>query len=239
MIDWNDPQVKLAVYLIYGTSFILMFLALTIWKKRVSHIELMNDFKYLAAFGLLHGLTEYSDIPRFLQWQPAWAFDLVKLVLVTSSFAALLAFGLSVISSSLEERRWVRGIPFGALLMFFWLLVFAGLDLTNNDIGINYRTADLAERYSFGFLGAVMTSYAFIELSGKMNKIVGARAGMRFMYAGISFGLYALYGGLIINPVFGVPAVVYRSIIAVLITISVIRILQLFKVNPDKQPPLN
>ncbi len=233
MVDWNDPQVKLAVYLIYGTSFILMFLALTIWKKRVSHIELMNDFKYLAAFGLLHGFTEYSDIPRFLQWQPAWVFDLIKLILVTGSFAALLAFGLSVISAGIEERRWLRGIPFGALVMFFWLLVFAGLDLTNSDIGINYKAADLAERYSLGFLGALVTSYAFFELSRKMNTIVGAKAGIRFMYAGISFALYALYGGLVINPIFGVPAVVYRSVIAVLITISVVRILQLFKVNPD------
>ncbi len=39
MVGWNDPQVKLAVYLIYGTSFILMFLVLTIWRNRVSHIE--------------------------------------------------------------------------------------------------------------------------------------------------------------------------------------------------------
>ena len=73
MVDWNDNTVKLAVYLIYGTSFLVMFAVLTLWKKRVSHIEIMNDFKYLAVFGLLHGLAEYSDIPRFLAWQPCTA----------------------------------------------------------------------------------------------------------------------------------------------------------------------
>jgi hypothetical protein len=231
MVDWNNEQVKLAVYLIYGTSFIVMFLALTLWKKRVSHIELMNGFKYLAAFGLLHGLTEYSDIPRFLAWQPAWAFDIIKLFLVSSSFAALLAFGLNIITVGMEEKRWLRGLPYGALLMYFWLMIFVGLDLTNNDIGINYKAADLAERYSLGFLGAVISSYAFLDLSGKMNAIVGERAGRRFVYAGIGFALYAIYGGLIVNPVFGIPAVVYRSAIAVIITVSVLGIFQLFKVK--------
>ena len=232
MIDWNDPRVKMAVYLIYGTSFIVMFLVIIIWKKRVSHIELMNDFKYLAAFGLFHGLAEYSDIPRFLAWQPAWVYDLTKLILVTTSFAALLAFGLSVISAGIEERRWVRGIPLGALLMYFWLLAFAGLDTIKGEgAGISYNLAELAQRHSLGFLGAFITSYAFIELSGKMNTIVGAKAGRRFMYAGICFALYAVFGGVIVTSVLEVPVVVYRSAIALLITVAVIGMLQLFKVR--------
>lgn len=231
MVDWNDNTVKSAVYLIYGTSFILMFAALTLWKKRVSHIEIMDDFKYLAAFGLLHGLAEYSDIPRFLAWQPVWAFDLVKLLLVSGSFAALLAFGLNVISAGIEERRWFRGIPYGAFLMYIWFLVFAGLDFSNLDTGINYKVADLAQRYSMGFLGAAVASYAFIELSRKMNVIVGEKAGKKFMFAGIGFALYAIFGGINVNPVFGVPAVVYRSVIAVVITIAVFGIFRLFEVK--------
>ena len=234
MVDWNDNNVKIVVYLIYGTSFLVMFAALTLWKKRVSHIEIMEDFKYLAAFGLLHGLAEYSDIPRFLAWQPSWIFDLVKLALVSSSFAALLAFGLNVISAGLEERRWFRGIPFGAFLMYAWLLVFAGLDFSNLDAGINYKVADLAQRYSMGLLGAAFTSYAFFELSGKMNDIAGKSAGKRFMYAGLGFALYAIFGGMIVTPVYGTPVVVYRSVIAVLITIAVIGIFRLFDVKGSK-----
>lgn len=234
MVDWNDNNVKIVVYLIYGTSFLIMFLALTLWKKRVSHIEIMDDFKYLAAFGLLHGLAEYSDIPRFLAWQPSWIFDLVKLLLVSSSFAALLAFGLNVISAGLEKRRWLRGIPFGAFFMYAWLLVFAGLDFANLDAGINYKVADLAQRYSMGLLGAVITTYAFFELSGKMNDIAGKSAGKKFMYAGLGFALYAIFGGMIVTPVLGIPVVVYRSAIAVVITIAVIGIFRLFDVKREK-----
>jgi hypothetical protein len=234
MVDWNDNTVKLTVYLIYGTSFLVMFAALTLWKKRVSHIEIMNDFKYLAAFGLLHGLAEYSDIPRFMAWQPSWIFDLVKLLLVSSSFAALLAFGLNIISAGIEQRRWVRGIPYGTFLMYIWLLVFAGLDFTNLDTGINYKVADLAQRYSLGFVGAAVTSYAFFDLSGKMKAIAGEITGKKFMFAGIGFALYAIFGGINVNPVFGVPAVVYRSGIAVIITIAVIGIFRLFEVKGSK-----
>jgi len=234
MVDWNDNTVKLAVYLIYGTSFLVMFAALTFWKKNVSHIEIMDDFKYLAAFGLLHGLAEYSDIPRFLAWEPSWIFDLVKLLLVSGSFAALLAFGLNIISAGIEERRWLRGIPYGAFLMYIWLLVFVGLDFTNLDAGINYKTADMAQRYSLGLIGAAVTSYAFFDLSGKMNAIVSKMAGNKFKFAGIGFALYAIFGGINVNPLFGIPAVVYRSVTAVIITIAVIRIFRLFEVKKSK-----
>jgi len=231
MVDWNDTTVKLLVYLVYGTSFIIMFLALTLWKDRVSQIEVMNNFKYLAAFGLIHGLTEYSDIPRMLAWQPVWAFDLIKLILVSCSFAALLVFGLSVATAGNEERRWLRGIPYGGLLMYFWLLIFVGLDYTNGGIGINYKIADLAERYSLGFFGATVSSFALLNLSKKMSALAGEKAGKRFIYAGIGFALYALFGGLITTSVLDVPVVVYRAATAILITISVIGIFKLFEIK--------
>lgn len=230
-MDWNDTTIKLMVYLVYGTSFIIMFLALTLWRGRVSQIEVMNNFKYLAAFGLIHGLTEYSDIPRMLAWQPVWAFDLIKLILVSCSFAALLVFGLSVVTAGNEERRWLRGIPYGGLLMYFWLLIFVGLDYTNGGMGINYKIADLAERYSLGFFGAAISSFALLYLSKKMYALVGDKAGRRFIYAALGFALYAIFGGLITTSVFEVPVVVYRAATAILITITVIGIFQLFEVK--------
>lgn len=232
MVDWDDNTVKLIVYLVYGTSFVAMFLALTFWRKRVGHIELMNDFRYLAIFGLLHGLAEYSDIPRFFAWQPSWIYDIIKLFLVSSSYAALLAFGLNVVLAGIEERRWLRGIPHGALLMYFWLILFMGLDIfSGKGTGIKYSSAELAMNYSLGFLGAVVTSYAFFDLSAKINAIAGEKAGKRFIYAGIGFALFAIFGGINVNPLLGVPAVVYRSAIAVLITISVLRIFRLFEIK--------
>ncbi len=233
-MDLNDPQFRLAVYIIYGTSFIVMFLAILMWREKVRHIEFMKDFLYLGIFGLLHGLAEYSDIPRFLEWQPAWAFDFIKLILVSSSFAALLAFGLSIVSAGIEERRWLHGIALGALFMFFWMLIFLGF--INRDIQIYYKDAynaiDLAQRYSLGFIGALVSSYAFFDLSKKMEAIVGGRAGLRFGIAGIGFALYAIFGGLIVTSVFGVPVVIIRSATALLITIAVIGIFRLFELKP-------
>ncbi len=231
MVDWNDTTVRLLVYLVYGTSFIVMFLALTLWKERVSKIDVMNNFKYLAAFGLIHGLTEYSDIPRLLTWQPAWLFDDVKLILMSSSFAVLFVFGLNVATSGKEEKRWLCGIPYGGLVMYYWGLIFIGINYANGGIGINYTVAELTARYSLGFLGAAVTAFALLSLSNKMYSIIGEKAGQRFTYAGIGFALYAIFGGLITTSVLGVPVVVYRAVVAVLITICVIGIFQLFEVK--------
>jgi hypothetical protein len=232
MIDWNDNMVKLIIYLIYGTIFIAMFLFLTLWRKKVTHIEFMNDFGSLAIFALLHGIGEYFEIARFLNWQPVWLFDILKLIFLSSSFAALLSFGLNVASAGIEDNRWLRGIPHGALLMYFWFLTFIGVDIASGGgTGINYNIAELAQRHSLGLLGSIVTSYAFFELSGKINAIAGETVGIKFKYTGIWFALYAIFEGLGINPIPGFPEVIYSCFIAIFITISIINIFQLFEVK--------
>ncbi|MDO8727543.1 MAG: hypothetical protein Q7J35_15860 [Candidatus Methanoperedens sp.] len=233
LFDWNNTSVKLAVYLLYGTSFIIMFLVMALWKHRMSHIELLSDFKYLAIFALLHGLTEYVEIFRILGLEPSWILDLIKLLLATSSFTALLAFGVNVVSAGVEEYRWLRGMPFGALWMYVWMLIFIGIDFTNNNSGINYTVADTAQRYTLGFLGALITTYSFFEISTKIKIIVGEKEQKRFIYVALCFALYTVFGGLLDSDVriLGIPVVVYRTLTAILITLSIIGVFQLFKLK--------
>lgn len=222
MINWNDPQIELVVYLIYGTSFMLMFSIMTIWRKRVAHIEFMKGFSHLAAFGLLQGLGEYSEIARFLAIQPIWLFDYIKIILVSSSFAALLSFGLTMVTIEKEEYRWIRVVPYVGLVI--WLLIYIRSD-----------SADLT-MYGLGFVGAVVSSYSFLHISGKMKDVIGENAEEILFATGVCFGLYAIFGGLIADNVIGIPIIVYRTVIAVLITISVIEIFQMFRLNmvPNK-----
>jgi hypothetical protein len=232
MIDWDDNMVKLLIYLVYGTIFIAMFCVLTLWRKKITIIEFMNDFGSLAIFALLQGLSGYCEIPRILDLHPAWVYDILKLILASCSFAALLSFGLNVASAGIEENRWVRGIPHGALMMYFWFLAFMGTDIASGgSISFNYNVADLAQRQSLGFLGAIVTSYAFFELSGKINTIVGANEGKKFIYAGAGFALYAIFVGLIVNPVFGIPAAFFTCVIAIFLTIVINNIFELFEVK--------
>lgn len=229
MVDWNDNLVKLIIYMVYGTIFIAMFLILTMRKKKITQIEFMNDFRYLAIFSLLHGLSEYSEIPRFLNWQPLGLFDFMELILVSSSFAALLSFGLNVVTTGIEEKRWLRGIPHGALLMYFWFLTFLEVDIASGGVtGTNYNIAEVVQRQSLGFLGAIVTSYAFLQLSGKLNIIAGENAGKKFKYTSVCFALYAIFEGLEINPFPVFPGIIYSCVIAILITISIINIFRLF-----------
>lgn len=232
MIDWNNESIKLIISLIYGTIFIAMFLILTLWRKKISHIEFMTDFGSLAIFALLQGLSGYFEIPRILNWQPMWIFDLLELTMVSSSFAALLSFGLNVATAGVEENRWLRGIPHGALLMYFWFLTFLGVDISSGGgTGINYHVAELAQRHSLGFLGAIVTSYAFFELSRKINTIVGEKAGKKFILTGIGFVLFAVFEGLKLDPIPGLPGIVYSCIIAIFLTISIINIFRLFEIK--------
>jgi hypothetical protein len=218
--------------MVYGTIFIAMATVLTLWRKRITHIEFMNDFGSLAIFAVLHGFAEYAEIPRFLNWQPLWVFDIFELILVSSSFAALLSFGLNVATAGIEENRWLRGIPHGALLMYFWFITFLGVDIASGGgTGINYNIVELAQRHSLGFLGAIVTSYAFFELSRKINIIAGEKAGKKFISTGVLFVFFAIFDGLQFNPIPSFPGIIYSCVIAILLTISIINILELFEIK--------
>ncbi len=116
------------VFFIYGLAFFAMGLAIALESRRPSELLLSRPLRYLAAFGLLHGLVEWIDMWLILPGAPhaaAFAFRILRLVLFALSTMALAQFGADVIASIQPRISVIRWLP--VLLIVFWTLNWAVL----------------------------------------------------------------------------------------------------------------
>jgi hypothetical protein len=87
----------------------------------------------------------------------------------------------------------------------------------------------LLGRYSFGFTGSVLSAVSLL-VAGNTMKLLGNQKlvkGLNIAAAG--FACYAVFGGLIIKPIAGVPIQLFRAACAVTIAFSAFAVLDVYK----------
>jgi nitrate/nitrite-specific signal transduction histidine kinase len=116
------------VFFIYGLAFFAMGLAIALESRRPTTLLLGRSLRYLATFGLLHGMVEWIDmwfvLPGFSQGA-APALRILRLVLFAASTLALAQFGADVIASVRPRLALIRWVPLA--LLIFWTLNWAVL----------------------------------------------------------------------------------------------------------------
>lgn len=116
------------VFFVYGLAFFAMGLAIALESRRPSALLLSRPLRYLAAFGLLHGLVEWIDMWLILPGTPhaaAPSLRILRLTLFGASTVALAQFGTDVIASIRPRLSLIRWIPLA--LVVFWAINWAVL----------------------------------------------------------------------------------------------------------------
>ncbi len=108
----------------YGLVFFTLGLTILIRIRQSSRLELARSLKWMAAFGILHGLNEWGDL--FIPLQAAYLSPLVmrglyigQLIILTLSFAALFEFGVTVLNS-IGQAKYLKG--FAGMLTAGWAI---------------------------------------------------------------------------------------------------------------------
>jgi hypothetical protein len=219
------------VFFIYGASFFLMSAVIFRRTPPAARSELTDGFLLLAAFGVLHGLTEWTDVVRLLaQATPAVtaAIAVLKLTLLAASFQFLLLFGFHVATASRAEARlrWAIYVAPVLVAVYAYILYMSLQDL---------QAGEEAVRHSLGFLGALTASYAFLRLAGTLRGLSLGDAGNDALWVAGGFALYAVLAGLATPStqqplmIVGLPVQIWRAACAVVISVFVARILRFFR----------
>lgn len=216
------------IYFVYGLSFILMAVFLANEIISAPSVPFTSSFWLLVLFGLTHGLTEMIDWARFIGttlagYDPPLALDVSQIMLI-ASFVFLFQFAVDLLSyNSGKKRIIIRSIPMALYAVFIAALAVQGLSEISK-IG-------LYARYSFGFGGSLLSGFALVKLGNTM-KAIGNRKLVRGLNVGaFGFICYAVFGGLIIQTILGMPVQLFRAACAVTITIAAYTILDMFKVT--------
>jgi len=243
------------IFFVYGLVFFLLGFAIVLQTRRSSRLDLARSLRWLAAFGITHGFYEWGDlfIPiqgEYLSEGTMRALYFIHKILLAISFICLFEFGMTVLPSG-RRTRWNIHWESIALLIFWACLAFFVFPGDPNDLAWR-RTANALARYFIGFPGGMLAAYGLREHTIKRIKPFNVpQIVQMFRIAGVSLGVYALIGGLIVPPVnffpgnlvntdtftrfVDAPPLVFRSLIAMVITLTIIRALEIFDLEAERR----
>ncbi len=244
----NRPIILFA----YGQVFFILGLAIFLQSRRHSRLRLARDLRWLAAFGLLHGLHEWGWVfipmqSEYLSEHSITLLHLVQLMLLAASFSCLLVFGSLTVT---PHRPVLTGLAVG--LTSGWIVIFSTACLTRlfSDEAW-YRTGAIWARYLIGFPGAILAAWGlYTRAQTEVIHLSERHIYRTLQIAGVSLIAYAFWAGLIVREAsffpasvlnqtavearLTIPIEVFRSICSLVLTVSMIRALELFDIEVDR-----
>jgi signal transduction histidine kinase len=243
------------IYFIYGLVFFLLGFAIILQTRQTSRLDFARSLRWLAAFGVTHGFHEWGDLfipiqAEYLSPEIIRGLYILHLILLALSYVFLIEFGLALLDTG-KRGRWLHWI--GTLLFIGWLVVLISIMTpVNNDERLWRYTANALARYFIGFPGGLLAAYALRHHTMLRIKPLNVpQIVLTLQLAGIALGVYALLGGLVPPPVnffpgnilnretftdfVGLPPLVFRSLVGLVIAIALIRALEIFDVETERR----
>ena len=244
------------ILFVQGEVFFVLGLAIVWQSRRHSRLPLARSLGWLGAFGLTHAMYEWGNIFIPIQAQylgQAWieVLLLLQAFLLAFSFAALFQFGAEALSALRPSSRWLQIVPAGLLIM--WMAAFLWTSQVTRLAPAQFVIhANVWARYLLGVPGAVIAALAL--MAQKPHPI---QAGSTiphthaFQVASVALASYAILTGLLVPPApffpantinsdlvlkgLGLPVEVLRSVAGLVLVISMVRGLEIFRMESDRR----
>jgi signal transduction histidine kinase len=235
----------------YGLAFFVLGLTIALQSRHFSRLDLARGLSWLAAFGMTHGLHEWGDLfipiqAEYLSEPVVELLNVLQLLLLVISFACLFEFGVTMLRP-LGRARWLHGVSGGLVVAWTFAAFFVLLPLST-DLTAWHHAANALARYFIGFPGALLAAYGLRQQTFRRIAPLNVPHIVNTLrVAGVSLALYAVFGGLIPPPVpffpgnllnsdtfeqaVGAPALVLRSVIGLILAVTIIRALEVFDVE--------
>ncbi len=239
----------------YGLVFFVLGLAILFQSRRYSRLDLARSLLWLAAFGLLHGLYEWGELfspfqERYLTQPAILLLHVGHLIFFGLSVLCLFEFGVALLRPSRRAHR-LRFVPAGVFIAWS-VFCFAVLPQLMNDPVEWHATTEALARYGIAFPAALLAAYSLRQQTfERISPLDVPRIVHMLRVAGVALVLYAIFGGLIPPPVtffpgnvlnevtfeqaFGVPPLVFQSLIGLVLMVAFIHALDVFDVETARR----
>ncbi len=242
------------IFFIYGLSFFTMGVVITFELGRCSDPRLRLALRYLAAFGILHGVHEWLEMFNSLgafTSLPANSiyWGSLHIFILAFSFLPLGTFGVSLLASSPRFRRLTLLVPLSlAGIWALGVLILRGYYPLN---AMFWNILDVWTRYSLAIPSALLACTGLIFQQREFRRAGMAQFGQDSLWAATAFAWYGLVGQVFTDPsslppsnvlnsnlffqVFGFPVQILRAAAAAVAALFVIRFLRSFEVETQRK----
>jgi signal transduction histidine kinase len=243
------------VFFFYGLAFYTLGVALVMVGRQSSQLLFARAIWPLAFFGFLHGAHEWFEMFQLIHWsetgQPPGALDeLVRLVLLVTSFVALLAFGAALLAP--ENLSWKRRyLPVWVALGIWALAVVVVLMVLPTASPNPIAIADVLARYFLGIPGAVLGTWALMSQQRAFRRLDMPQFGRDLVWCAAALLLYGAIGQVFVRQTslppstvlnaplflawFGIPVQLFRAVMAAMLTVFMVRALRAFDLENRRQ----
>ena len=243
---------EMVFFFIYGQVFFVVGLAIALQSRQHSRLPLTRSLPFLAIFGIANGLAQWGHvfIPIQATYLPATliaAMRFAQVSLLAVSFAALMRFGLQLMTPKPMPQPWASGLPLA--LWLIWEVTLIGswlLRLAPDDTLLT--TWEVLGRYLLAGPSALVAALGLRQHIRQEIKPLGLPRIEQFLrMASWSLGALAWLSGLIVpdapfmparvlnysllEQTVGLPIQVFRSILGLLLAYSVIRAMEIFQIE--------
>ena len=243
------------IYFVYGLVFFILGFAIILQTRQSSRLDFARSLRWLAAFGIAHAFHEWGDLfipiqAEYLSPQTMRVLYVLHLILLGVSFVFLFEFGLALLYTG-KRGRWFHWIT--AVLFAGWFLALINLIPPGiADERIWRYPANALARYFIGLPGGLLAAYGLrYHAQLRIKPLNVPKIYLTLQVAGIALGLYTLLAGLVPPPVgffpghilnrdtfintIGIPPLVFRSLVGLVIAVALIRALEIFDVETQRR----
>lgn len=243
---------RIVFFFLYGQVFFVVGLAIALRSRQPSRLALTESLPFLAVFGIANGLAQWGHmfIPiqaTYLPAKPIAALEFVQVSLLAFSFAALMRFGLQLMTPDTVSQIWGRWLPLGVLLVWEVTLVGSWLLRLAPD-QVLLTNWEVVGRYFLAGPAAIIAAFGIQRHVQHEIKPLNLPRIERFLrMASLSLVALGLLNGLVVpaasfapanvlnynllERTIGVPIQVFLSIFGLLLAYSVIRALEIFQIE--------
>lgn len=243
-----NAQEMIVLYFIYGLAFFTMGLSCFLQYYKHKDFLFRNSLLHLAAFGLIHGFSEwfimFNRIPIFEEYSNI--LTQIILFLYGISFLFMALFALNLLSVLKPYRKVIRVVIFTLYTVWLFTILYV---LVQNDFNslIIRDGLILFNRYVTAMPAGIFTSIVLWIYQKELKQAKLIRLAFLIKLMSIVIFLYTLSTGLIgeyfhIFPAhfinrdafierFNIPIEVFRIIFAISITIIVYIFMFLYELN--------
>ncbi len=242
----------LLIYFVYGLAFFSMGLLMLMEAGRAPLLAEARTLRPLAAFGISHGLHEWLEL-FILQAEHLGAvlpagLALFRLALLVFSFLSLLAYGVQMLRPATRVAGVDAWVGIGAFVLYLGSVFLVGR--AHQDFWARIHVADALARYFLavpgGLLAAGALSYIGQRARQEQRRVLAdalrwSAAGMAgYAVLQIFVSPAPFYPAAVVNSagvkaVLGVPVQLLRTVVAVIVTIGLLRATQVAESERRRQ----